>query len=106
MDDQARAFVIRENRNALLSSLLATYPGSIAGETLFRAMLGAFPSYTRTFCVRDLYYLEGKGYVSRKHPLTGRPCGIEVDWKEARWVLTSAGNEVANRLVHDPALEV
>lgn len=105
MGEIERAFIIRENRNALLSSLLATFPGSISGETLFRSMLGAFPAYTRTFAVRDLYYLEGKGYVVRKHPLTGRK-DPECEWKEARWVLTPAGNEVANKLIHDPALEV
>jgi len=105
MSDE-RARLIREQRNSLLSNLQTIYPGSLAGEDMFRVMLGWFPDYTRTFCFRDLYYLEEKGYVVRKGPDGRIDAKKRTDWKEARWTLTAAGNEVANNLIDDPALEV
>ena len=106
MSPVERAFVICQNRNAILSTLLAVYPGSLQGEVLFRSMLGAWPTYTRLFAARDLSYLEDKGYALRKHRLSGRPTTSETPWSEALWQLTARGNEVANQLTHDPALEV
>jgi len=103
-DREERAELIREQRNALMSTLCACYPGAFEGEKLFRVMLGIFPDYTRSFAVKDLFYLEAKGYVQRLNRLG------QVDktqsWSTARWRLTATGNEVANRLVEDPALEV
>lgn len=105
MSDE-RARVIREQRNALLSNLGNVWPRSLEGESLFRIMLGWYPEYSRTFCFRDLYYLEEKKYVVRKGA-DGRVDEKRLtDWKAARWCLTAAGNEVANRLIDDPALEV
>ena len=104
MDDEARALEIRECRNLLLDTLRAVYPGSLSGETLYRIMLGSFPEYTRSYCVKDLYYLEQKGYVHRKG-LTGK-LDRSVAWCSAKWSLTASGNEVANKLINDPALEV
>ncbi len=104
-DKTKRAFFIRELRNSIMSSLLTAFPGSIAGETIYLAMLGAFPGYDRTLCVKDLFYLEQKGYVKRKHPLTGKP-DQGCEWSKAKWSLTAAGNEVANCLVSDSAFEV
>jgi hypothetical protein len=105
MNPQERTYIIRTNRVGMLNSLLTIYPGSLDGQALFRSMLGAFPDYTRNLCVKDLYYLESKGYVVRKNPLTGK-VDTETHWGEARWALTAAGNEVANRLSHDEALEL
>jgi len=102
---EERKLMICEQRNTLLSNLLTIYPGSLAGDKLFRVLLGSFPDYSRLNCFKDLSYLEQKGYCIRKHPLTGKPApGCE--WKEAKWSLTAQGNEVANKLIDDPALEV
>lgn len=105
MSDEARKFLIRGQRNCILSNLCVIYPGSIAGEQLYMVMIGSFPEYNRLNCVKDLTYLEQKGYVLRKHPLTGK-AAPGCEWKEAMWCLTARGNEVANDLVDDPALEV
>lgn len=99
-----RRMAIIENRNTILSRLAAIYPGSIEGERLYRVMVGLFPDYDRSCMVKDLYYLEEKAYVRRRRKGThGDPDEV---WREAHWSLTAAGNEVANRLVEDPALEV
>jgi len=100
-----RATDIRLDRNSLLSRLLACYPGSLEGELLFRVQLGINPEYTRRNCIRDLYYMEQKQYVVRLSPSTGRPAP-DTDWKTARWRLMPVGNEIANRLIHDPAMEL
>ena len=99
-----RAFIICQQRNSLLSSLCIVSPGSVRGEDLFLSMLRAFPDYTRTLCVKDLFYLEEKGYVVRKNPLTRKP-DTTAEWGTALWSLTASGNEIANDLIDDPALE-
>jgi len=99
-----RAEIIRMQRNSVLSTLLACYPGGMQGKPLYHIMLSLFPEYTRTLAVKDLYYLEEKKYVARKNRF-GKP-DCTCDWKNAKWALTAAGNEVANNLVNDPALEV
>jgi len=104
MSDDVRVLLIRECRNLLLDTLRAVYPGNLSGEKLYRILLGSFPEYTRIFAVKDLYYLEQKGYVQRRG-LTGK-VDRATDWRSARWSLTAAGNEVANDLIEDPALEV
>ncbi len=105
MSDTERAFAIKQQRNMIMSSLLTVYPGSIDGETIYRSMIGAFPEYSRVVCVKDLYYLESKGYVIRKNPLTGKQ-DDRAEWLTARWALTAEGNEVGNDVVVDPALEI
>lgn len=105
MSDAAdRRLMIIENRNSILSRLGAVYPGSISGETLYRVLLGMFPDYDRRCMVKDLYYLQEKGYVRRREK--GSRKDRDEAWHEAYWALTAAGNEVANRLIEDPALEV
>lgn len=103
--DEKRVLIIKTDRNLILSRLLACSPGSLAGEQLYRVMVALSPEYTKTFCVRDLYYLERRGLVERMSPHTGRVDG-SIDWKEARWRVTPRGDEVANHLVADPALDI
>lgn len=103
--NEERAIMIREQRAMLLSNLSACFPGSLAGEQLYRVMLGLFPAYPKQSCIRDLFYLEQKGYCVRKHPRTGK-ASPGCEWKEAMWAVTPLGNEVAEHLVNDPAMEV
>jgi hypothetical protein len=103
---EKRTEQIRTQRNLMLSNLTSMYPGSIEGEKLYLSILGVFPDcYDRRSCVKDLYYLEEKGYVVRKNPRTGK-ADPQRDWKVAWWAATAKGNEVGNNLVLDPALEV
>lgn len=108
-DNETRRILICTQRNAILSSLTTIWPGKIDGAALFRSMLDSYPNYCRTCFVKDLYYLEAKGYVERHHPhpqsrLSGPD--VRVEWSEAKWRVTPAGNEVANAIIRDPALEV
>ena len=107
MNSQERAEMIKENRNLLLSNLRAVWPSTLAGEPLYRVMLGSFPDYERMSCFKDLHYLEAKGYVERIDPRNGRVATYQVvKWDAARWRLTTHGTEIADKLETDPALEV
>ena len=103
--DEKRVLIIKTDRNMVLSRLLACSPGSFEGAALYRVMLALNPEYTKTFCVRDLYYLERRGLIERLSPISGR-VAPECEWKEARWRVTPRGDEVANHLVNDPALDI
>jgi hypothetical protein len=105
MMNEERTQLIRQQRNLLLSNLSTCWPGGINGEQLYRVMLGLFPDYDKRSCVKDLYYLEAKRYAQRKNPKTGKVSDT-CDWKEAMWYVTPQGNEVANSLVVDPAIEL
>lgn len=102
---EKRAMVIRLERNSLLSRLLACSPGSLKGEVLFRVLIGIHPDLTRAHFHRDLNYLEGKHLVDRLSPVSGKP-SCEYGFDESFWRLSPEGDEVANRLVRDPALEL
>ncbi len=105
MDSEERRFIICTQRKALLSSLNTVYPGRLTGKTLFEVQLGAYPDYSRSCFHRDMRYLLDKGFVARQHPLTGRE-SLDLEFEKANWSLTALGNEIANRMVVDPALEV
>lgn len=103
MSDQADMII--EQRNLLLSNMAIFYPNARSGESWFEMMLGPFPSYTRRHCLRDLAYLESKGYIEtpaagRRKPAAGTP------WNERYWRLTAGGLEVAQKITEDPALEI
>lgn len=102
---EERTEVIRMQRNSLMSSLTALYPGSMSGEQLHLVMVGVFPDYTKNRCIKDLYYLREKGYVVSKSPRTGKVT-TAIDWDAAMWAQTAKGNEVGNELVKDPAFVV
>ena len=97
--------MIVEQRNLLLSNLALFYPSARAGESYFMMMPTAFPEYTRRYCLRDLAYLEAKGYLEKLGP-RGEKCPLGTPWNEARWKLTASGFEIAQRILEDPALEV
>lgn len=104
MSEERRTAII-EQRNSLLSRLNACYPGSLRGDQLYRILLALFPDYTKTNCIKDLYYLEEKGYIERRSHVAGR-ISRETAWGAAYWKLTTRGNEIANEILQDPALEI
>jgi len=104
MEADERALLIRIHRNAILDTLAKAGPGRLQGKMLYRLMVSWFPIYDRTCFARDLLYLENKGYVERRDRL-GR-INARAEWGDAAWSLTAAGDEIANHLQQDPALEV
>lgn len=95
---------IKRDRRTLLGALNTVYPGSIPGEELFRIVLGVNPEYARTFLVRDMYYLNGKGYVGFKglHGIDAN----RITVADCAFFLTPVGTDVANQMVTDPTLDV
>lgn len=99
-----RASQIKRDRRALIALLAMVYPGSMAGEELFRLIVDENPEYSRRFMTKDLYYLHEKGYLS----FLGRG-GVAVQRMtiaECAFRLTAAGTDVANEIARDPALEI
>jgi hypothetical protein len=105
MDSEDRRFAIKMQRNAMLSLLNASYPGWTKTLVLFHVMVDTFNDYCRPYFARDLRYLQDKGYIQRRHQMTKRDHpGVENDACE--WSLTAKGNDKANDLIDDPALDL
>ena len=95
---------IKRDRRSLLGALRTVYPGWMEGEELYLLIVDVNPEYDRRICVKDLFYLNEKGYLRFKGN-----AGIDVHTisvKNCLFQLTAKGTEVADRLVDDPTLEV
>ena len=96
---------IKRARNELLVALKMLYPAALQGDQLLRSLLVLFPALEWNQFRRDLAYLCEKNYVARvlsdaeEHP-------DATPWRKRWFRLTSAGLEVADHCVDDPALEV
>jgi hypothetical protein len=95
---------IKRDRRAIMASLNMCYPGSLPGDELFNIVLDGNPEYTRTFLIRDWFYLRDKKYIeiTRIDGTTMRNVSVDL----CKCVLTAAGTDVANQLVDDPTLDV
>lgn len=96
---------IKRDRRAILSALRMAYPGSLGGEELYLIILDGNPEYDRRFLVKDLFYLNDKGYVKFKGAHKIDVATIRAD-NEHLYSLTARGTEVADQIVEDPALEI
>lgn len=95
---------IKRDRRTLLGGLRYVYPKWMEGEELYLLVVDVNPEYKRNLCVRDLFYLNEKGYLRFKGN-----AGIDVQHisvADCVFQLTAKGTEVADRLVDDPTLEV
>lgn len=94
---------IKRVRNEILVALKVLYPGALQAEPLMRSLLALFPTLEFDWVKRDLHYLTAKGYIER--------ITTDVDdngltpWRRRWFRLTTKGLEVADRCIHDPALE-
>jgi len=87
----------------LLVILKVVYPAALAGDVLFRTMLGAFPQMEWEWLHKDLAYLSEKGYLTGRPMPDAGPNGI-ADWRRQAYRLTPAGVELVDRCTIDPAL--
>jgi len=95
---------IKRIRNEVLVALKVIYPAAMQARALLRSLLVLFPTLEFGHLRRDLHYLEEKGYVERVSPDTESDM-VLTPWR-CRWFrLTSGGMELADRCIHDPALE-
>ena len=96
---------IKRVRNELLVALKMLYPAALQGEQLLRSLLVLFPTLEWEHFRRDLAYLCEKGYVLRVvSDAESRP--ETTAWRKRWFRLTSAGLEIADHCVNDPALDV
>ena len=95
---------IKRTRNEILVALKMLYPAPLQAQQLFRSLLCVFPLLEWDPFRRDLAYLCEKGYLQR---VVADTEGDErlTPWRKRWFRLTSAGLEVADQVVKDPALD-
>lgn len=104
MAASARSAQIMRDRRAILATLGMIYPRWMVGEELYHIILDGNPEYDRRTLVKDMNYLNEKGYAAFKGN-----AGIDVhsiSVKNCMFKLTADGTDVANEIVRDPTLEV
>ena len=95
---------VKRVRNEMLVVLKMLYPAALQADQLLRSLLAIFPVLEWDQFRRDLAYLSEKGYLQRIVPDTETDAHL-TPWRKRWFRLTSAGMEVADRCVGDPALE-
>ena len=96
---------IKQVRQELLVALKMLYPAALRGEQLLRSLLVLFPQLEWDQFRRDLAYLSEKGYIARV-VADNETDEKTTPWRRRWFRLTSAGVEVADHCVEDPALEL
>lgn len=91
-------------RNEILVALKVVYPAALQADHLVRTLIVLFPTLEFEGLRRDLHYLTEKKYIER--------VGVEnaddstlTPWRRRWFRLTPSGMELADRCIHDPALE-
>jgi len=95
--------LIKRIRNEILVALKIVYPAALRADCLLRSLLPRFPTLEFEHLRRDLVYLSEKGYVGRV--LTEEGDNGMTPWRKRWFKLTASGVELADRCIHDPALE-
>lgn len=91
-------------RNEILVALKVVYPAALGAEPLLRSLLGLFPTLEFEQLKRDLHYLVQKGYIERALAPPDREPDL-TPWRSRWFRLTTRGIELADRCIHDPAME-
>ncbi|MFQ5592371.1 MAG: hypothetical protein ACE5HE_14520 [Phycisphaerae bacterium] len=95
---------IKRIRNEILVALKVVYPGALQAGQLFRSLLVLFPTLEFDQVKRDLHYLMDKEYIQRVIADTEADNG-STQWRRRWFRLTTAGMELADRCIKDPAME-
>lgn len=95
---------IKRVRNEILVALKVLYPAALQVVQLMRSLLVLFPTLDLDHLKRDLHYLGEKGYVERVIADSENGNGL-TPWRRRWFRLTTAGMELADRCIQDPALE-
>ena len=98
------ARTIKRIRNEILVALKVVYPGALQAEPILRSLLVLFPTLDFDQLRRDLHYLMEKAYIERVIADTENGNGL-TPWRRRWFRLTTAGMELADRCIKDPALE-
>lgn len=103
MHKDERALEISEDIKNVLGILNTRYPNFIRGETIYKAMLAVNVEYTKQRLIRDLSFLNEKGYAKYRGNRGLEAEGVSVN--DCSFALTAVGFQVANGLTEDKALE-
>lgn len=100
MAKSATAIRIMQMRKQILTNLNRV--PVLRSESLYRTVVGFDPDYNKGYFRKDVDYLHEKGYIRFVDDAIGG-----CDCFEDRYLkLTAAGNEIANGINIDPALEI
>ncbi len=97
---------IKRVRNEVLLALKTFYPAAMEAASLYRALLGVFPDLVWPDYLKDLAYLNEKGYIRRALQSFERGQEEMTQPKRRWWKLQPQGVEIADGCVNDPALEI
>ena len=95
---------IKRIRNELLVALKVVYPAALQSDQLLRSLLVLFPTLEFEQVKRDLCYLSEKRYIERAAADSENDANL-TPWRRRWFRLTATGMELADRCIHDPALE-
>ncbi len=98
------ARAIKRIRNEILVALRTVYPAALTAEQIMHSLLVIFPTLEFDHTRRDLHYLMAKGYVDRVVAERENGNGF-TPWRRRWFRLSTRGIELADRCIHDPALE-
>lgn len=104
--NEAKPQRIKRVRNEVLISLKTFYPTAMEAASLYRALLAVFPDLVWPDFLKDLAYLDDKGYIRRAIQGGERDQEEMTTPRRRWWRLTSEGVEIADGCLHDPALEI
>lgn len=90
-------------RNEILVALRMIYPAALQADQLLRSLLSVFPTLEWQQLKRDLCYLAEKGYVQRVVAGSERHENL-TPWRKRWFRVSTAGMEIADKLIDDPAL--
>ncbi len=95
---------IKRIRNEILVALKVIYPAALQADHLMHSLLALFPTLEFDHLKRDLHYLGEKDYIGRVLTGSDNDNGL-TPWRRRWFKLTTAGMELADRCIKDPALE-
>lgn len=97
---------IKRTRSEALIALKVFYPSAMTAGDLFVALLAVFPDLTWPDFLKDLAYLEAKGYIRRTLERFEEGQAEHTPPRRRWWKLEPEGVEIADGCLMDPALEI
>ena len=101
-NESAESIAIRTQRRILMIRLNAAFAAKMYIKTLWDNAVFNEPTYERAMFIKDLFYLQKKGYVEITENILDEGCKIDKRFI----VLTAEGKEIAEQTMTDPAMKI
>jgi hypothetical protein len=98
----ADSILIRQRRRIVMQALNSFFPTRVYAGTVWRVVIGIDPDYEKSLFIKDVFYLQKKGYVE----LVINPLTNSGKFEEKFVLLTAEGKEIAEQTMIDPALKI